>query len=199
MEKSRQNHRKINHHTYFHGVPLRVLHLEHPWVLLVIVFRAAAAIYIFINPVWGFIWTCLFDFLDWQILKRGMHYTAGMYQQLDKPLDWIGYAVEYVVGFSLGFGVLLTMLLIHRFIGQVLYAKTNRRIWFIVFPNLFEIAFLWYIVLPYAGVVIDAHKEWLWYLIGIKIIQEMIVHIITPKYYIWNINRGVLRYHLPTR
>lgn len=200
METSRQNHRSLKNYPYLRAVSWRSLHLTNPWVLGVIAIRVAAALYMLKDPLWGFIWTGVFDLLDWQILKRNTPYTAGMYQELDKPLDWVGYIVEYYIAWSLGFGAVSTILFAHRFIGQLLYNKTNNRIWFILFPSLFEVAFFWYVVLPYAGIspaVLAEHWVWLWYLVIGKITQEGIVHWIIPRYYIWNIKRGKLHFRLP--
>ncbi len=184
MERSRQNHSKVRRQHPLHHVRASKLQLGNPWVIFVIIFRILSACAILIHPWWGtlFYWIC--DSRDNYILTKFVGYTNGMYHQLDKQLDLVGLFCMYVVGYSRGFGVVLGWLLIYRLFGYFLYLKTCNRLIFVLFPNMFEMVFVWYVVLPSAGVSpywLTTHTVLgLSILFIIKIGIELFLHVYQP-------------------
>ncbi len=184
MERSRQNHSKVKHQHPLHHVKASKLQLGNPWVVCVIIVRMLSAFAIIIHPWWGTLvyWFC--DSKDNYILTKFVGYTNGMYHQLDKQLDLVGFFCMYVVGYSRGFGVVLGWLLVYRLLGYLLYLKIHKRWMFVLFPNMFEMVFVWYIVFPSAGVSffwLTTHTLLgLSVLFVIKIGIELFIHVYQP-------------------
>lgn len=179
MEKSRQKHRKVTSHDS--------LGLTNLWVLLIIVIRILSAGAILIHPFWGIIlyWIC--DSRDWYILHRFAGYTNQNYHYVDKPLDFVGLLCMYIVAYQKGLGVILGILLLYRLIGYVIFLIFHKRWMFVLFPNFFEMAFVWFVVLPSVGVPISwiaAHTTI--GLIGLFILKigiEIHLHVYQPIYF----------------
>lgn len=184
MEKSRQKHKKVKHRHPLHHVPVGALQLSNPWVLCVIIIRILSACAILIHPLWGIIiyWIC--DSKDNYVLTKFVGYTNGMYHQLDKPLDWVGLMCMYVVGYRQGLGMMLGILLFYRLLGYILYVITQKRWMFVLFPNFFEMVFVWFIVLPSAGISslwLSAHMiTGLSILFFVKMGIELFLHVYQP-------------------
>lgn len=188
MEASRRNHRPVKLRHPLHPVAVRALKLNNPWVLFVIIVRIFSAFTILVHPWWGMLiyWIC--DSKDNYILRRFASYTNGMYHQLDKPLDWVGLVCMYIVGYRQGLGMILGILLLYRLIGYVLYLITQKRWTFVIFPNIFEMVFVWFIVLPSAGIPVSwiyTHTRiGLFFLCIMRIAIELHLHVYQPSRYL---------------
>jgi|SRR3989339_679294 len=187
MERPRQSYKKVKRLHPLHHVAVDKLQLGNPWVVFVIIVRILSSFAIIISPWWGILifWFC--DSKDNYILTKFVRYTNGMYHQLDKQLDLVGFFCMYVVGYFRGFGVVLGWILIYRFIGYFLYLKTHKRWIFVLFPNMFEMVFFWYVVLPYAGMSsfwLTTHTLLgLSVLFVIKIGIELFIHVYQPYHF----------------
>lgn len=154
-------------------------------IFTVIFLRIAAAILIIFNPFLGFILTLVFDFIDAYFLKHLFKMPWSEYHRLDKYVDWFTYICMFYVGVGVGYFWSLGFWLLVRFCGQVAYMYTKRTEYFILFPNFFEVAFLWLVVLkerPYFSNNTTPETTWLLFLFLIKVIQELWIHLFWPKY-----------------
>lgn len=159
--------------------------LTNPLLLVVVVARTVAAVYMLVDPVWGFIVTTLFDYLDSVILLHvgGMKRTD--YTTWDKYLDWVGYVFMVMIGYTHSFGWILILFFIHRLIGQILYERTKKGIFFILFPNIFEMAFVWFTLGEDVG--LTQRLSGLHYFAGFaalsvfKMAQELMLHFYWPN------------------
>lgn len=151
-----------------------------PLVWIITIARITAALYIFIDPLWGLVASIVFDILDGQVLLYKVHISMKEYEAYDKPLDWVTHIVELWVGARYGFFLPLFLLLFYRFMGQFMYMRTGKRYFFVVFPNFFEFSFLWLIVTSPAGTLFDWHAphpwEYLFLLLIFKQGQEFFMH-----------------------
>ena len=152
----------------------QIKHLSrYPLVWLVTIARILAALYIFIDPLWGLIASLVFDILDGQILLYRVHISMEEYEAFDKPLDWVTYICELWVGARYGLFLPLFLLLFYRFMGQFMYMKTGKRFFFALFPNFFEFAFLWLIIVIPSGTTFDWHAPHPWeYLIILLLVKQ---------------------------
>ena len=90
-------------------------------VVIVVVFRILAAIYIFFNIFWGFLVTLVFDFIDAYFLRQKAKLSWNRYQLVDKALDIIPYSVMLIVSIKYGVFSFLLLLFIYRLIGEILF------------------------------------------------------------------------------
>jgi hypothetical protein len=160
-------------------------HFKEISVWLVIFTRILFALYILINPLWGFIWTTVFDHFDSYILKHKEGMSWWEYHMLDKYLDWVSYITMLIAGFQYGVIYILVALLAFRLVGQLMFMRTRKTIYFLLFPNLYEMAFLWFVlvqkVLFYDGGGLS-QSVWLFILFIVKETQEAWLHFIWPNY-----------------
>ena len=130
-------------------LPVLLINMRKKTIInLILVTRIASAIYIFFNPILGFILSSFFDWFDWYILEnRTRVFTTSEYQHWDKNVDWYMYTFMLLAGVKYGHFNILLVLFLFKLIGHLIYLKTRNRRIFILFPNLLEGAFVWYIVL----------------------------------------------------
>lgn len=180
--------------------PIQLTFLKHPIVWMVTIARLLIALYIFINPLWGVIWSMVADWVDSQVLIHGIGVTRPQYQLWDKNVDWFAYVVELSVAASYGLYLPFFLLLFWRFLGQFMFLKTHKRWMFVFFPNFFEIAFLW-LILFYPQQTMQVRITgnagmWLFLLIVAKEINEIGLHFLLPKHPEWETgNRAKRFYH----
>lgn len=105
-----------------------------PLSLIVILARVASALYILVSPVWGYIWTVLFDYIDAIVFLHVQGISRRQYHYVDKNLDFVYFAVMLVVDSKYGLFIPLSLLLLYRLIGQYLYLQTHKITTFIFFP-----------------------------------------------------------------
>lgn len=156
-----------------------------PSVWFIIVIRLFAALYILINPLWGFILATFFDYWDAYVFKNIAKMSWFEYHRLDKYLDWISYVSMLIVGSIRGYFLPLLLLLSFRFIGHMVFLKKKDTKYFVLFPNLYEIAFIWLVIISelfkFEGLGFE-YGLWLLALFIVKEVQEMWLHLIWPTY-----------------
>lgn len=173
--------------------------LKHPVVWIVTIARLLIALYIFINPLWGVIWSMIADWVDNLILVYFRGITRPQYQLWDKNVDWFAYVVELSVAASYGLYLPFFLLLFWRFLGQFMFMRTHKRWMFVFFPNYFEIAFLWLVIFyPQQTMHISITGNagiWLLILIVAKEINEIGLHFILPNHPEWETGNRVKRFY----
>lgn len=159
--------------------------LKHPVVWAVTLIRFLAALYILINPLWGLIWSFVFDILDAQVLIHYLGIKRSEYHLWDKNVDWFAYITEFLVAIQYGLYLPFFLLLFWRFAGQFMFMRTEKTIYFILFPNFFEIAFLWLVLFHPAVTPFDFTElhpwSWLVALLVGKVIHEVLLHFLWSK------------------
>lgn len=156
-------------------------YLKRPIFWVVVILRILSALYILINPLWGYFWTLVFDYLDSYFLtakKDLVEMPWGNYLILDKALDLMGYFAMIIVGIKMGYSMLLIFFL-YRLIGQTLFLITKQEILLVIFINLFQPLFIWTVIFKLLG--INPTTSWLIFLIFIQIVIEVFNHIYWPK------------------
>lgn len=159
-----------------------------PVVWAVTIARLLIALYIFVNPLWGVILSMIADWVDSQILIHGIGITRAQYQLWDKNVDWFAYVVELTVAASYGVYLPFFLLLFWRFIGQFMFLRTHKRWMFVLFPNFFEVIFLWFILFyP------DRPLGWLIAIVIGKQLHEIGLHVLLPKHPEWESSHWLFR------
>ncbi len=155
-------------------------------VVIVVVFRILAAIYIFFNIFWGFLVTLVFDFIDAYFLRQKAKLSWNRYQLVDKALDIIPYSVMLIVSIKYGVFSFLLLLFIYRLIGEILFFVTKKTFYLILFPNFFSIAFILFVFLQEVGINFDISSVKYFVLMLffflLQIIFEIVLHKIWPKH-----------------
>jgi hypothetical protein len=157
-------------------------YLNNPFVIFYTALRIAAAVLILFNPVAGFIATLFFDYWDgyfYEMLPKLVEMPRPTYQKYDKMQDWFGYVTMWIVSFNYGIFPVLTLLLIYRLIGQIIYLKVKKQFVFVIFTNFFEAVFLWSVIFPLAN--IKPVFTWLYVLLIVYILREVFLHIYWPR------------------
>lgn len=145
-------------------------------IWIVIAARVSAAVYIYFNPLWGFILTLLFDLSDSMLVTRTVKPDRMSYNKLDKSLDWVGYFFMLLTGIKFGIFWPLFLLLAFRLAGQILFVRTKSERFFILFPSFFEATFVWLVLMDGKNLI------WLIILLAIKESQEISLHYFFPLY-----------------
>jgi hypothetical protein len=156
-------------------------YLRNPVFWLVVSLRFLAALYILINPLWGYVLTLVFDYFDSYFLaakKNLVEMPWKDYLLWDKYLDLVGYVTMLIVGLRMGFPVLL-ILFLYRLIGQVLFFITQKEYLFVIFINFFQPVYIWLVAFK----ILNITPTYLWLLIltGMQITMEIFNHIYWPK------------------
>lgn len=174
--------------------PVSLTFLRDPIVWIVTIIRAVEALYIFIDPFWGTLWSMVLDILDAQVLLHIAGITRKQYQLWDKNVDWFVYVIELSVGASYGLYLPLFLLLFWRFLGQFMFLRTHNKTMFVFFPNFFEAAFLWLVMFHPVRTTIQLTQSqpwgWLVALLVGKQIHEFVLHFLAEKYH-WFISVDV--------
>lgn len=135
--------------------------------------RLFIPLFIFSQPLLAFIAFSLIDWIDYYFfMKIGTSLTN--YQRIDKLLDVYSQFLMMIFGISIGQPVLFIALFIYRLIGTSVFWATNRRFILFAFPNLIEVAFLFYILYP---IVTLPPKLLLSCLLLFKFLQEFFIHV----------------------
>jgi hypothetical protein len=157
-----------------------------PLVIGVVSARIIGALSMVWFPWWGLLVSYFFDWIDCWFLMQKVGYSRHRYHLVDKWLDWVCYAVEYVVAVRAGMFGLFTILLVWRFAGQLAFAKTRETRYFLITPNVFEIAYMWLVAGPAEHVTdgLSAVVYWEWFAVLVvgKMIQELWLHLFWPWY-----------------
>lgn len=162
-------------------------YFKNPVVLFIFFSRILAAVYIFFNPLWGFILSSFFDWFDWYVLENKTRiFTVSEYQRWDKNMDWFMYTFMLLVGFKYGAFNILLIFFLFKFIGHLIYLKSRDRRVFVLFPNFLEGAFLWYIIFKLPNIQnifnFSPYLSGLTILLTLEFIKELWMHIALPWY-----------------
>lgn len=153
----------------------------HPFALTIALARFFAAIYIAVNPLWGYVWTVVLDWLDGTLLVFLLKIRWREYHYLDKNLDVISYVIMLSVGVRYGAFWPLALLLTFRFIGHILFLRTGEVRYYIYFPNLFEAYFIWAVLGKIVDVTPNLSSSAFWTvlfgLFVLKEFQEVYLHV----------------------
>lgn len=146
--------------------------------------RVLVPLYILINPLVGFILNCLVDYFDAYFIKHREGFTWHEYHTIDKALDWVSYVIMFISGVTHGVSWPLLFWILYRFVGQLIVIKSKKTWYFILFPNIFEFVFVWYVVIgSYLHFEISTVPFWLWMsvVITLKEAQEIWIHHYWPN------------------
>jgi len=102
---------------------------------------------IFISPVFASIVNYLLDGFDGELFKRS-GYARPKYSVYDKILDyyWYIWIILYIFAMNVPAKYLFLTLFLFRSIGQMLFVLTNNGVLLLLFPNIFEKVFLYYLI-----------------------------------------------------
>jgi hypothetical protein len=143
------------------------IYLKYPLVWVAILSRIFAAAYIYFNPLWGWILSMIFDCTDWWLLKRKpVNVNIEEYHELDKILDNFTYIVMLITGIKYGVFFILSLFFVYRLIGYYLYTKTKKVSYFVLFPNFFEMMFVWFVIFRIYGITnnMSEIQYWGWFI-----------------------------------
>lgn len=165
---------------------LSFLFLWHPLSIFVLIARIFFALYMFVSPVWGYIWTVAFDYVDAIVWLHTLHISKAQYQYVDKILDFVYFLVMLVIGSQYGVFFPLVVLFVYRLIGQVIFMKNQDVRTFVFFPNVFELLFVWTVLGTITeftnGMTAGETRIWILVLFLIKEGHEIFLHYVLPKY-----------------
>jgi hypothetical protein len=157
---------------------LRIMFKNKLIILAVIFLRILSAVFIVINPLWGFILFIIFDYLDAYFLEHIAGMGWNTYQQLDKKIDIIGLLAMVYWGYLSGAFLPFFGFLIYRLIGEVVFFYTKKQSTLLFFPNFIEPFFLWRILITGAGRSLTL----LIILLILQVLIEYYLHIFWPNY-----------------
>ncbi len=148
------------------------------------IIRIISGPFIIIFPLISSIINFILDWCDGEWFKRAGYYYH-QYSFIDKLLDlywylWIFIFINYK---PFPLTIALNILFIIRLIGQCLYFLSKKRIFFLLFPNIFEVLFLYILLkielnlITMADFMNELFYIEIFLIIIIVLIREYIVHI----------------------
>ena len=149
------------------------------YVRLVVFLRFLFGPVIFITPIGSFFATFILDWIDGELFKRA-GYSREKYSIYDKLLDfyWYVWILLFVFLRDVPDKQLFISLFALRTVGQLAYLTTKRGVFLLLFPNVFEIFFLYYLAV---GNSVYMKPPILWYALSIitvtVLIREFIIHL----------------------
>ncbi len=107
---------------------------------------------------------------------------VNLYQVLDKSLDFYWYVFAFIYTLTTPYWGLFAVLFSLRLIGMVVFLVTDERRVFMLFPNIFENFFVFYVVVQtfpvFSSLLEYPTILWAGFLLGVfKVLQEYLVHI----------------------
>ena len=158
---------------------------RHPLFWIVTFARCSGAFIIFINPFWGYFIYVILDIADGQILPNFAGMNPLAYHLWDKYVDTFVFFVMLIVTIPYGIFTPLLFLLLYRLVGQLIFWETKNDRYLLVFPNIFEIVWLWMIVGKQINLIQQLnHSQSISFLILLSVFkefQELLVHLWGPK------------------
>ena len=146
--------------------------------------RLFVPIYILHDPFVGFVLTCIADYFDAYFIKHREGYSWHEYHTIDKALDWVSYIFMFISGLVYGVEQQLIFWMLFRFVGQVIVSASKKTGFFILFPNIFEFVFVWYVIIGgYFHINISSVPFWVWLSVVILLeeLQEVWIHYYWPN------------------
>ena len=156
-------------------------------VFLIAILRIGAALVLFYDVFLGFFATILFDCVDYWILKAWQGNSWDNYEVIDKVLDIVPYTIMLLLSLSHPAFLFIAILFIYRMIGEIIFFITKKEFCFIIFPNLFIVAFFGLVVARSVGLVLDMtslkHVVLLTFFFIMWWDLELNMHFYWPKYF----------------
>lgn len=137
-----------------------------------VVIRVFAPITIFWWPVWSTAGNFWLDLIDGGAACRGVM-KADQYQRIDKILDWwwFVFVLVFVYMHMNQYFLVMFALFVYRTMGEILFLKTAKRYWMLVFPNFFEFTFF---VLIF-GFKLNTGTDI--FIVGFCVAREYLIHV----------------------
>jgi len=155
-------------------------------IVIVVIMRILAGVYIFFDVFWGYFLTTLFDYLDSYVFREKAKMSWHTYQFVDKAIDLIPYSIMLVVSIQSDVFLFLLILFIYRLVGEILFFTTKKTWYLVLFPNFFNVSFALFIVLQEIGidfrVVSLKHLIFLFYIYFFQLYTEIWLHYVWPQY-----------------
>ncbi len=148
----------------------------------VILFRLFVPLSLLWNPFWGGIASIIVDSLDVILIDLLHHKKFTNYTLMDKTLDTYYLSLELLIALTWqdNFAKYLALFLfLHRFVGYLLVMFTHKRIFLVLFPNIFEYHFLIYVYfLQFQKLKLSSLEQlkFLALIIPLKLAHEYILH-----------------------
>lgn len=145
--------------------------------ILVVAIRIGSLAIFLIDPLIAWLIAFILDTSDYVFaLRSGLTYRQ--YQNIDKSLDLLSRVYFVVSAFFFGWphAWLFVALFLLRLIGDILYFKTRREVWFFFFPNVIEFFFPLYILILPAPSVESILLIFIVSLV-VKLLHEHLTHI----------------------
>jgi hypothetical protein len=159
---------------------------------LVIFLRLFIPLSILRSPLLGAFLSIGLDLLDWHLFQAFAPDQISQYQELDKILDF------YYIGLEASVVLLwkdvrvkrtAVFLFLYRTIGVLLFEVFQMRFLLLVFPNIFEVFFIFYLIYSrFKKTTALSLKEMILFFIFLgvpKIIQEYVMHYAQMEYWRW--------------
>src|SRR5688572_15029124 len=118
-------------------------------MLLVLLVRLVVPLMILRNPLLGGILCIVLDYIDFDLIRWFFPEYLENYQLIDKWLDLYYLLFEiYIVTLwkDLLYKRIVSGLFILRLVGVILFEVTQNHQLLFIFPNFFEVAFLYYLI-----------------------------------------------------
>lgn len=148
--------------------------------------RFLEAFLMFPSPLFGWLLSGLFDYLDAVVLDQMFEIGRVAYTRADKVMDLGVDLVMLGVSIKYGSFLILLFLLLYRITGQIVYWRTEKQWVLIFFPNFFESYWLWSVLIVSLKLSESfALIKGVWGLVILmilKILHEVYNHYIYPKY-----------------
>lgn len=156
------------------------------WLLsyiFIIALRIVTPVLIFVYPFFITLFSFILDTVDSELAFRGK-VSWRKYSSFDKALDYWWYIFIFIYSINLGIFPIILILFVLRSIGQLAFLATREEKYFVFFPNILEIYFLFYIVVlqlqPKYLYLFDGTNQFLPLLLSTLIVipREIGVHIL---------------------
>lgn len=153
--------------------------LKNPLVIFISLLRLLAAFYILANPIWGLIWSWIFDIFDAPVFLHIVKMSVSIYESIDKNMDWVVYISMFLLGVMNGDFIIFFIFLLVKLVGHILFLKTRNVKYFVLFPNFLEAVFIWKIIFPLLNIQTSTYS--VVFVFVLCLLREVYLHI-----FFWN-------------
>jgi len=166
------------------NLPRKILYS--PATLFVAAARVSASLLLIFNPFWGIIFHFITDLFDGAFLNLTLKLSVVQYHKIDKVLDEFGSVCMVISGWRFGFFWPLVALFLFRLIGSYLFFKTEKRTYFVLFPNFLEPIYFIAVSLRSIGIIFPPQGWVFWLAIfAAQAFRDFWIHFLVPKYIYW--------------
>lgn len=166
---------------------LKTKQLRHPLFWLMFFARIGVGFSLFLIPFTGWLLSNLLDYLDSIVWDHMLKMGRNLYELLDKYVDMAVNVIMLMVSISYGSFWPLLALLVFRLLGQKFFWRTHNEIYLVLFPNFFEAYWVWSVALTVLSLPPSLSflesTNGLIFLGALKLIHEIYVHYLYPKYF----------------